>query len=98
MKIDLPKGSRAQVPGLPPAEITLAVDKDGQYFVNGKPVADVAELPRMVDAVRSQGRKCMIVIRGDKDVVYGKILPALDQVSQLPDVTITLAYAAPEAK
>jgi biopolymer transport protein ExbD len=89
LKLDLPKGSRAEQPKQPPTEISVSVDKKQQIYVNGKPIV-LKDLEAEVNARRNRTNKTILVLRGDKEVVYGAIMPVLDEISHT-GVDLTLA-------
>ena len=89
MKLELPKGSRPEQVQQKPVQITVSVDKAGEIALNGKPTR-LEELGKRLNGFRNQHGKTLVVIRGDKHAVYGKIMPVLDEVSRT-GVQITLA-------
>ena len=91
MKLELPKGSKGQ-PGVTqaPVQINVAVDKTGGISFNGAPVA-LDMLGEKITSVKNSSGKTLLVLRGDRRVVYGSIMPVLDEVSRT-GVEITLAY------
>lgn len=89
LKLDLPKGSRAEQVKQPPTEISVSVDKKQQIYINGKPIV-LQNLATEVEARRNKTNKTILVLRGDKDVVYGAIMPVLDEISHT-GVDLTLA-------
>ena len=72
MKLDLPKASSIHPPQ-PPTEVTVNVDSAGNITVNGRPT-EVKELQKTIDQYKSTdpNRKTLLVLRGDKSVLYGK--------------------------
>ena len=93
MKLDLPQGSRAKQLQQPPAEITVSVNAQSQVFVNGQP-AQVETLNQKIKSLMNPNRKSVLVLRGDKKVLYGTIMPVLDEISR-SGVELTLALEAP---
>jgi biopolymer transport protein ExbD len=94
MKVDLPQGSRADQKKQPPVEITVTVDKAENVYVNGQP-AKINQLNDKIESLRNRSRKTILVLRGDTNVRYGKIVPVLDEISRNKDITLTLALQAP---
>jgi biopolymer transport protein ExbD len=99
LDLELPQGSRT-ASTQPPAEITVTVTKDEKIRVNGIPT----EVKDIVDRVRGlksnnekSGKKSVLVVRGDKSVLYGKITPVLQEISYT-GVSITLAVTDPGSK
>jgi biopolymer transport protein ExbD len=93
LKLDLPKGSRADQAKQPPAEITVDVDEQKHVMVNNKP-STIDNLQKDVQAVVAQNgsanKKSMLVLRGSDKVLYGTIMPVLDEISRT-NVDLTLA-------
>lgn len=96
LKLDLPQGSRADQVKQPPVEITVSVNKASQIFVNGAPTP-VKGLNDKINSLRPKTRKSILVLRGDRQVLYGTIMPVLDEISR-SGVELTLALEAPPAK
>ncbi|MEI6521118.1 MAG: biopolymer transporter ExbD [bacterium] len=95
--IKLPKGSRADQMKQPPVEITIAVDKKARIFVNGIPTK-IDDVCFRINTLKSKDdRNSLLVVRGDKDVLYGDIIPVLDQIGQ-SGVKMTLALEPQEKK
>ena len=89
LPLNLPKGSRATEASQPPAEIIVNVEKSGDIYVNNQKT-QLSEIAGKIQLSVNRTRETILVIRGDKDVVYGKMMPVLDEVSQT-GVKITLA-------
>jgi len=96
MDLELPKGSRADHSVQPPAEITVSVDEKSSIYVNGQPTP-LTSLFAKVSSLRNRGRKTIIVLRGDRRVLYGTLMPVLDEISRT-GVNITLALQSSTAK
>ncbi len=96
LPLDLPKGSRPEQVAQPPAEITVSVNERAEVFVNGKPTR-VEELERRIKSLQNADRKTLIVLRGDRKVIYGDIMPVLDEVSRT-GIEMTLALKPGPAK
>ena len=93
LDLKLPSGSRPGANVQPPAEITVSVDKNDRIFVNGIPT-DLKSLQPRIMSLRSEGRKTVLVLRGDRNVLYGSIMPVLDEISRT-GIDLTLALEAP---
>jgi len=96
LPLDLPKGSRAQQRAQPPVEINVEVGKDEKIFVNGQPT-ELANLENKVNGMCNKSRETTLVLRGDRRVVYGTIMPVLDELSRT-GIKLTLALKASTAK
>ncbi len=89
IKLELPKGSSPKQAAAPPMQINITVDQSGLILVNGKPTA-LEQVGNRVKTFQNQNAKTLIILRGDRRTVYGKIMPVLDEVSRT-GVQITLA-------
>ena len=89
LPLNLPKGSKATEASQPPAEITINVVKSGDIYVNNQKT-QISDIGAKISLLLNHSRETVLVVRGDKDVVYGKMMPVLDEVSQT-GVKITLA-------
>ena len=96
MKLDLPEGSRAEQQKQPPVEITVTVDSAKNIYVNNQRT-DLKGLNRKVESFLNPSRTSVLVLRGDKSVPYGTIMPVLDEISHAKNVALTLALQAPTA-
>jgi len=94
LKLELPKGSRPEQVQQKPVQITVSVDRTGEILLNGKPTK-LEELSTKINGFRNQNAKTLVVIRGDRRAVYGRIMPVLDEVSRT-GVQITLALLPAE--
>ena len=99
LDLKLPQGSRSDHAQQPPAEITVSVDQQSNIQVNGQRTTLDKLNSRIQDltAKYPKDEKPVLVLRGDKRVVYGTIMPVLDKISGT-DVDLTLALEAPAAK
>ena len=88
MKLDLPKGSRPDQIAQPPAEITVAVDQNS-IMVNNVPTK-LEDIGNRINSLRNPNRKTLIVLKGDRKVIYGDLMPVLDEVSRT-GIELTLA-------
>ena len=81
MKLDLPNGSRVHDASQQPFQITVNVDRANNITVNNK-VTKLEDLQPAIKSLENEHIKTLLVLRGDKDVLYGKIMPVLDEISQ----------------
>ncbi len=92
LKLTLPEGSRKAQMSQPPVEVTVSVDKDGNVYVNAQPT-QIDDLGAKVSTYLNKSKDTTMVLRGDREVIYGKIMPVLDQVSRT-GIKLTLALTA----
>lgn len=98
MKLDLPEASTPNVQKRAPKEITVLIEKTERILVEGQPVPR----EKVADKIRSfinpkSTQKTVIVLRGDKTVAYGVIMPVLEEISHT-GIDLTLAYKVPSKK
>jgi biopolymer transport protein ExbD len=96
LELELPKGSRAEQVTQQPVQITVSIDKTGTVTVNGKPT-ELSQLQSAIASFMNKNSKTLLVVRGDKNAVYGKIMPVLDEVSRTGiQITLALQPGPPE--
>ncbi len=89
--LTLPK-DRNQPTQTKPENIIIAVNKDGDYFWNEKPVKDIDELTKKLETVAVIVPQPEVHIRGDTDGRYefvGKVVAALQraQIAKVAFIT-----------
>lgn len=75
----------------PVDKIEIAVDKKGQYFVNGKALIN-AQLETMKAALREQntsGGDPLVIISADADASHQSVITVMDAARQVGLVRIT---------
>lgn len=96
MKVQLPTASSIHPPQ-PPTEVTVNVDANGNINVNGVPTQERDLQMRIKQfASTDPNRKTLVVLRGDRQVIYGKLTPVLDDIGQT-GLDTTLAVKNPGA-
>jgi len=97
LELELPKGSRPENSTQPPAQITVAIDKDNHITVNGikTEIGDVRT--RVQSLLNKNTNKTILILQGDKELLYGSLMPVLQEVSGT-GVELTLAFEPPKAK
>ncbi len=96
LKLELPKGSNAQnLISQPPLQINVSVDNQGGITVVNMPVT-LDKLGAKIDEL-SSGRKIVLVLRGERRTIYGKMMPVLDELSRTGK-PITLALQPDSGK
>ncbi len=90
MKVELPKEA-SQHAAEPPVELTVNVDKDANIMVNGR-ATTIKDLQTTLRAFQNAdpAHKTLVVLRGDKRVPYGTMVPVLDNISQT-GMAVTIA-------
>ncbi len=76
MKLDLPSAQTSK--GQSAKELTLFLTKKGNILL-GKESVSLKQLPqRLKAALKEQKAKKALVIKGDKDVAYGRVVRVMD--------------------
>lgn len=84
IKVNLPKASDA--PSLAkPSTRAITITQDGRIFLEAYPVT-MAELEVRLRALRAAQPDFPVVVKGDTDVQYGKVMAVLDLLMRL-DIT-----------
>jgi biopolymer transport protein TolR len=77
--LQLPKSAAAKA-AEPKEPIVLSIDKDGKVFLAKDELADDAILPRLT-ALAAQDAEQIVLVRGDKEIPYGRLMEIMGQVS-----------------
>ncbi|HLV49187.1 MAG TPA: protein TolR [Aliidiomarina sp.] len=92
VEIDLPQGDAAPLSEDKPTPLIVSINKDGIYFLgeDGKPDKEMllVDLTVAVAAHMQMDKETPVVVRGDKNVEYGKVihLMVLLQQAGVPSV------------
>jgi len=86
VKIDLPKTEAKALPPDQKEPLIVTVDAKGQYYLNisskpNQPITDRA-LSHLVQDQLSQGTSRPVLVRGDKNTNYGKVVDAMVLLQQ----------------
>jgi len=95
MVVDLPSAKSAQPLG-PREPVLITIAKDDRLYV-GRDEVSRDELIEAVRAKLGDDQKRQIYVRGDRDVIYGKIVGVMDQLAQNGLVRIALVANASNA-
>lgn len=80
IRIDLPAGSSQKI-HKERKEITLSIDQTGIVYLNKEPL-DPATLASRLVASAQEDRDTTVLIRGDTNTGFGKVVELLDTVKQ----------------
>ncbi len=80
IRIDLPSASSQKIHS-EKKEVTLSVDKSGTVYVDKYPV-DPASLLSRLSVSAQEDRDMTVLIKGDRDAGFGKIVDVLDTVKK----------------
>lgn len=77
----------------PPKPLEVAIDAEGNYFVNEKAVINtqLATLRKTLEAEAGENREQPIIISADRETPHQSVIRALDAASQLGLTHITFA-------
>jgi biopolymer transport protein TolR len=62
-----------------PEDTLVQITADGQFYVNGKAVAE-NDLRRAVEDALEQKNQRILLIKADEDAAYGAVMTAMDQL------------------
>jgi|GEM_PF-653576 len=97
LELELPKGSRIEDVSKPPAQITVAIDKNNNITVNGIKTELNDVRTRVKSLLNKNTNKTILILQGDKELLYGSLMPVLQEVSGT-GVELTLAFEPPTGK
>jgi len=104
VNVDLPKANAQQIATQDKEPIVLSVDAQGNYFlnINSDPQQVVTEetvLTRVataLQAAKQQGSKQAVLVKGDAQVDYGKVVQAMVLLQQAGAENVGLVTEQPE--
>ena len=97
LELELPKGSRPENSTNPPAQITVAIDKDNNITVNGIGTELDNVRTRVISLLNKNTNKTILILQGDKDLRYGNLMPVLQEISGT-GAELTLAFEPPKTQ
>jgi biopolymer transport protein ExbD len=80
IEVELPRAAKSTSP--PPTTIAITLTRDGELYLNDKPVTATA-LRDAITAAVAADPKTQVIIAGDKAVSHGRVVWVLDLVSTL---------------
>ena len=85
-----------------PKDLTIFVAADGRYYFDGAP-KDGAAMQAALRALAGQDKQARVLVKGDRDVAYSRIMEIMDMIRQAGLVHVVLptdpkAGSAPVAK
>lgn len=91
LPIELPVATSATPMTQKPREMTIDIDRAGQYFVNGQGVSVVELEAALRRAVASNPTNQSVVIRADAEVAFQPVVSAMDlcNTTGVADYTVT---------
>lgn len=76
IKVDLPKASNTESIASSDT-IAVSITPDGQVYMNGFPVT-MADFERRVREIHASNPEIPVVVRGDTQTAYGRVMEVLD--------------------
>ena len=102
VKVELPQAASEPIDRKQNEPLIVTVDVDGVYFLNvgedPKKGVDPQTLVQRVAAVLRHQPETPVLVRGDKDVNYGKVVTAMALLQKAGAPSVGLLTEAPEAE
>lgn len=102
VNVDLPKAAAKTLKDSDQKPIIVSVDKDGQYFLN---IASPADEPQDAMSIARQVKEALtsdpnrsVLVKGDQEVPYGKVVAAMVVLQQAGAPSVGLLTRTPEAQ
>lgn len=100
VKVDLPQAASEPIQSDVQEPLVVTVDVNGNYYLNvgesDKKAIDHQALVNKVAAVLRLKPKTPVMVRGDKDVNYGKVVTAMALLQKAGAPSVGLITVAPE--
>ncbi len=95
IEVNLPEASAEKLPVT--ATVLLAVDRQGDIFLAGRKVQPLY-LPGDLRSLKEANPDLRVIIQGDREVRYERVVYLLEVVRQAGIVNVGLATQAPESR
>ena len=79
--VRLPKADNTEPKPETQGQTVVAVAKDGQIYVNARPVSE-AEMATKVSELLENSKEKVVLIKADEEAAYGAVMAAMDQLHQ----------------
>lgn len=92
LPVNLPKAATGQTER--PAQMTVTINKQGQIFLDKKPIL----LEQLENEVRQQvqpQQQVLVVINADEGVTHGQVVGVMDKVRQIEGAKLAIATQKP---
>jgi biopolymer transport protein ExbD len=93
LTLDLPGSSREHEKA--EADMVVSVDRDGRIFLNEEPVS-METIESILRDLAWEKPDTVLILRGDRQVLYGSFFAVLDTIRNAGIKTVNLAYEAEE--
>ena len=102
VNVDLPKAAAKTLKDSDQKPIVLSVDKEGRYFLNiatptDEPLDPVSIARQVKEALLADPQRTVLV-KGDQEVPYGKVVAAMVVLQQAGAPSVGLLTRTPEAQ
>jgi biopolymer transport protein TolR len=102
VNVDLPKATAKSIKDSDQKPIVLSVDKDGVYYLN---IANPSDKPQDVMSIARQVKEALaadpqrtVLVKGDQQVPYGKVVAAMVVLQQAGAPSVGLLTQTPTAQ
>lgn len=85
LKISLPETKNTSKTNLAADNVLISVDKNKLFFVNDHKVTE-ATLAQAVTKALAKSKDKIVIVQGDKDVVYKDIIKVVDLINGVPGI------------
>lgn len=85
LKISLPETKNSSKTNLAADNVLISVDKNKIFFVNDHKVTE-ANLAQAVTKALTKSKDKIVIVQGDKDVVYKDIIRVVDLINGVPGI------------
>lgn len=90
LPVDLPQATTSEIQQQQSTPITITLDKQGNLFLNRKPV-QIATLETEIRLLIASGQQVLVVINADQAVTHGQVVSLMDKLRSLSGVRIAIA-------
>jgi biopolymer transport protein ExbD len=81
ISVELPKAATGE--NSKAESVSIAIAKDGNYFLSGKYVSTLDSLKQQLEIKKKQNPQVQAVISADKSVSHGKVVKIIDLIRKL---------------
>lgn len=89
IKVDLPSANTQE--GEERDKIVLTLSKEGEYGVDEKRFADIAEMERALKGKLAMSESKLVILRADKDALHGKLTDLMARAKDAGALSMTIA-------
>jgi biopolymer transport protein TolR len=98
MQVELPPAVTSELVTKEDGEITVVVKQDGSMTVNDRPTTEAGLADALLEAARgTHADKKVVVVRGDREAAYGRVIWIMDAARLVGLRNVSLATEKPRA-